>query len=313
MAYRTIVFMWTLGMIWGMSIQSTWAKEYQVVVVRARILPTQQDRSCWDGCAPWQAKPLQAAAQTLRSKKGERAWQNTYKTLRKHSGLRMPDPWVHIRFSNGQSLRTPVKKDTLVPEWGATTRVDLRKHDALEVTVWDQDLQHHDRIGYFPLHRISDRIVQKGGEWTIRFQRVYALTLLFVPVQSPTRGLFVPGLYELTIIRAKILPLSEEKKSWDIWKGRPDPFVHIQIGTRSIQTPTERNTLSPHWRFSKRVYINGHEPLSFTIWDRDIRQNDRIGKCHYPLIAQIPLDKKGVFRSRCQRASLLVLQLKKIR
>lgn len=291
------------------------AGDYRVVISSARLLPTKQDRSCWDLCPFWVQKQLAASARPL---KGSSAtWASvaaSKQAIRLWKGMKLPDPYVTLSFSNGQKVRSKRLSDTLQPKWGDTFQVALKGNETVSIKVWDHDrFRKHELIGHAPSQRIPAHILKKGGQWTLRFQQVYELTLFFVKVRSATRLLFSPGLYEVTVEAASIQGHKANHKAWDIWKGLPDPFVRLQIGRFRLQTTTERNTLSPRWLCTKRMYLNGHERLRLEVWDRDIRAHDLIGVCQFRTVAQVRRNKQGVFRVRCQGARWVMVQLKKIR
>lgn len=292
------------------------AATFQVIVVSAKVLPTKANRNCWDLCTPWQRRVLFGLSRGLRVHKGKNAWAATMTSAQaalQLQGSTMPDPYVTLRFQNGQVLRSRVLHNTVNPQWGTTVQVDLSKGATVLAEVWDKDtLNRDDKIGSSGMLRVPAHILKRGGAWVVRFGRVHQMTLLFARTKAPpTAVLFPPGLYDVTVHSARLATTKSKGVPWDLWKGKPDPFLRLRMGLHAFETPTESNTYRPFWHFTRRVYLNGTERVSMVVWDRDIYEHDKVGSCRFRTVAQMPFDAKGVVRLRCQLAHSVVLSIRK--
>jgi hypothetical protein len=102
------------------------AATFQVIVVSAKVLPTKANRNCWDLCTPWQRRELFGLSRGLRVHKGKNAWAATMTSAQaalQLQGSTMPDPYVTLRFQNGQVLRSRVLHNTVNPQWGRRYRL----------------------------------------------------------------------------------------------------------------------------------------------------------------------------------------------
>lgn len=286
------------------------AKLFRVVVSGARLLPVKTSGNCWDICQSKTARKLVKLAKQLRSVNSFAAKGVTSKfaaVTRKGGsllkGARMPDPFVRVRFAKGQTLKTHAVKNTISPMWGTSEQVSLKPYDKISIQIWDKDLRSHDLIGEMPARRIPARYFKRGGTWRVRFHQVYELTMLFIPLKSPSISKFQPGTYRITLHGADIMPQKLSKQYWDPFRGKPDPYMALQIGNRKIKTPALRNTLAPRWNYSFKMFLNGGERFFYSVYDKDLSKDDLIGNCTYQQVSHLLLRYSKYYRRQCQRVS----------
>ncbi|TNE49732.1 MAG: hypothetical protein EP343_10700 [Deltaproteobacteria bacterium] len=301
MRYNTLA---TMGMV--LSLVLGWnsadaATDFRIVVVGAKLLPTKTGNRCWDPCMPSARTALSSLTKQLAVLSTGDAWSLT--TNRQSSllkGSKMPDPYLVIKFSNGKRIKTGVAKNTLSPQWGTTERVSLDKGDTVSFLMRDKDLNKDDTIGTKPNVSIPAHLLKKGGTWKLRFHKVYELELLLVKLKTKILRRFVPGLYRVTIRQAEIAKTKPSGSSWDVFRGRPDPFVILTLGKHRIVTPHKKNTHKPIWNYSKDVYLNGDERFEFLVFDRDLSSHDLIGSCFFNQLRFAPLFQRKHFRWNCK-------------
>ncbi len=286
--------------------------EYRVVVVSAHILPSKADGGCWDFCLGGRSQ-RERQTQLLQKTPLDR-WQSV---LRKHNilgGSRLPDAYALLRFSNGLVIRTHKIQDSLMPEWGTTESIALSRSVRLTVSVWDGDLRRDDLIGQREDMPIPTHILEQGGTWQMRVGRVHALTLLFVPNPSATRrrGLRA-GLYEVTLRSADIPAYNSDGKPWDMMNGKPDPYIHLRIGSHEFKTPILRNTLRPQWNATTRLYLTGREPLGLRILDHDGPTEEIVGFCSFSSLEHLPFVRRALLTLRCDRVRQLKIHFRRLR
>jgi len=283
------------------------AKRFRVVVVSARIIPVKANGNCWDLCSRRTARKLKIMAKQLESvgsfephavsaafaaaTRGQHVYMK---------GARMPDPYAVVRFSNGQKIQTHVAKNTILPKWGTSEQVSLQPKDTISVQVWDKDLRLHDKMGEFSARKIPIKYLTQGGTWRVRFQQVYELTLMFVPLKPRAIRKFQPGHYRVIVHGADISPKKSKGRYWDAFRGNPDPYVVLWIGNRKVKTPVVRNTLTPRWNYTFKMFLNGTERFLYHVYDQDFRKDDRIGSCTYQQVSHLVLRYSKHYRRQCQ-------------
>ncbi len=89
------------------------------------------------------------------------------------------------------------------------------------------------------------------------------------------------GRYLLTIVEARIAPKKSRFFRWDGGIGKmalPDPFVVLEIAGERLTTKVVQNDLNPRWNASRLFVLKGDERVYLSVYDKDLRSNDLIGK-----------------------------------
>ena len=172
------------------------AKAYRLVVVGAQILPTKANGDCWDPCLPNTKERMMQLAMRLMGRLSMASSSNLValvgteiarfsakETLNAYS---LPDPFVVLKLSNGQTIKTHHVRNTIEPQWGTTERVFLKGEESIQIYVWDKDLKHHDPIGYttaeIPFCQLHSR---RNATWTLRlFGCVLSFWLQVLPKKN---------------------------------------------------------------------------------------------------------------------------------
>jgi len=89
------------------------------------------------------------------------------------------------------------------------------------------------------------------------------------------------GRYLITVVEARIAPKKSRFARWDTGFGKmtlPDPFVVIEIAGERLTTKVVQNDLNPRWNASRLFVLKGDERVYLSVYDKDLRSNDLIGK-----------------------------------
>ncbi|MCB9642748.1 MAG: hypothetical protein H6728_06690 [Myxococcales bacterium] len=291
--------------------QDAHAKDFRVVVVGAKILPTKDNGACWDFC--FRGRKKYGALTQLLERSPLGSWKSLLNKRGVNGATALPDAYAIVRFSNGLTIRTHKIQNSLVPEWGSTEYIALRKGMRVDVEVWDADLRKDDLIGQRKDIPLPEKLLQQGGTWTIRVGRALEFSLFFVRDQRnvPRRGLRA-GLYEITV-RSALIDAHNNGKPWDIMNGKPDPYVLLKIGTKDLKTPVLRDTLTPQWHATYKIYLTGRESLSVSIFDHDGPTEQLLGECSFSSIEHLPLLRRVLLKLQCDHVKDLKIHFRRIR
>ncbi|MCK6512106.1 hypothetical protein L6R29_19405 [Myxococcota bacterium] len=89
------------------------------------------------------------------------------------------------------------------------------------------------------------------------------------------------GRYLITVVEARIAPKKSRFARWDTGFGKmtlPDPFVVMEIAGERLTTKVVQNDLNPRWNASRLFVLKGNERVYLSVYDKDLRSNDLIGK-----------------------------------
>jgi hypothetical protein len=320
------------------------AKQFRLVVVGARLSPLKASGQCWDWCRGGSQRKLRHLQKAVKRYARMGAKKLRRMALKKGmtkvaqlatgmadptgislvlalanggfkqyaKGTKMPDAFVTIKLSTGQVIKTHRVKNTIVPQWGTTETVQLDSQTHIQFYVWDKDLREDDPIGRKVVTSVPKRLLAKGGTWRLHFGGVYELELLLIPVLK-TSSNFQPGYYNVTVLSATVARRKRNGRPWDAFRGRPDPVASIQIGRYRIRTSVEKNSFSPSWNKTVRMYLTGNEDLRYLIYDKDFSRSDRIGSCLVRPIKKLRFERNMIFRARCQQIREINIRFSKIR
>ncbi|XP_066982964.1 multiple C2 and transmembrane domain-containing protein isoform X24 [Macrobrachium rosenbergii] len=67
--------------------------------------------------------------------------------------------------------------------------------------------------------------------------------------------------------------------------GTSDPYVKFRLGNEKYKSKVELHTLTPRWleQFDLHLFEDQSQMLEITVWDKDLRKDDFIGKCSIDL------------------------------
>lgn len=299
-----------------------WAntQNFRVVLLDARILPVKANGNCWDVCSRRVARELKGIADRLGQVQSfepdavKAAFAAATRQPNAYlQGSRMPDPYAVVTFRHRQELRSQPVNDTLFPQWGASEQVVLSDSETVTLSVWDKDsLKSDDLIGQIGPIAIPQKYLKQGGIWRLRFQQVFELRILFVPLPTKAVNKFQPGLYRILVHGAVIAPRKPDGRNWDAFRGLPDPYAILTVGKHKFQTPVIPNTLTPQWAFFTQVYLVGTERFMYAVYDKDINRDDLIGSCTYQQISHLILRYQKHYRHQCQSVQSIRISFERI-
>ena len=63
-------------------------------------------------------------------------------------------------------------------------------------------------------------------------------------------------------------------------KGLSDPYCRFRLGNEKYKTKACKETLNPQWKeqFDLKIYPDSPMMLEVTVWDRDIRKDEFMGR-----------------------------------
>jgi|GEM_PF-3227754 len=313
--HSSIFWLLIIGLFISIPTQAT-AKNYRIVVIGAKLFPTKQNRSCWDPCTKLSKRSLYNVSSKLAKLSGKTGWSIAMASkgaLKAAKGLKLPDPYVTVKFGNGQVIKTKTADNTLLPVWGTTKEFPINKSDSIEIFVRDKDLRNDDSVGFYSTPKLPSYILKKGGLWTLRFHRVYELKILFTIIKKTWSKPFTAGRYKVTITRGTAFSTKLNGKPWDVFRGKPDPYVKLRIGKNTITTHREKNTLRPTWNTSRIFQLTGSEIVHIEIFDRDYKRHDLMGTCTFNSLHVLPLRNGDIFREKCGQFKELRITFKKLK
>lgn len=320
------------------------SRYYNVTILGARIKASKPGNRCWDGtCRGKTAKKMSSFDKEVQDMAIKHTVQQLFriakaKGLTGLSGLdpsglsiailgatagyksymqsaKMPDPYAEIHVGSAHTIRTHEIKDTLTPDWGTEMRVPLYPGQSIRIHVKDKDLMRDDPIGYrhirVPAHILARAHRKGSAHWTIKgLPNMHRLDLLIRPVKR-TATRIRPGRYRVTMVRASISGRKSNGRSWDAFRGRPDPFARVQIGRYQLSTHVMKNNYGPIWNQSQFMTLTGKESMIIRIYDKDISRHDRIGFCRFSLSRQ-RLGSDGALLFRCEQATSIVIRFERL-
>jgi hypothetical protein len=292
--------------------------KYRLAILSAQIYPTKENNTCWDPCLGTTQKTMLELSNRL-SKASDSEWKQIVSSADAQKllqGFNLPDPYVAIRIDPKTYLRTSVQKNTIEPQWSYVRDVNLTLGQSIRIYVWDKDAVNDERM-MMETVTIPDNYLREGGIWRLRFGQIRQLLLSIRPIAKPTttsqpttRSSFISGTYQIIIREASIAPTKENGASWDVMKGKPDPYAIVHIGQHRIQTGVIKDSFKPSWNYPQILKLDGTEDLRIEIWDQDMGQDDLIGKCEYPPLQRNQQIQNNIFRSSCQQAHDFQIEFK---
>lgn len=117
-------------------------------------------------------------------------------------------------------------------------------------------------------------------------------TILAAAAVVACAGLASAGELKLYLQSAEIKEQKSTGEDWDVFAGKPDPFVEASVlgdkkaVKRSGKTGTEKNTHKPSWDESVVTVEVGDEIL-LKLWDEDLAQHDLIGEYRFTVKAEM--------------------------
>ncbi len=288
---------------------------YRITVESAKIFPSKKENNCWDPCFGKSKKAFVQLSKELASDLGA-GWRNVMhprpRVLTDQSS-KMPDVFAVFKIGNQPVFRTPVAKNTLTPRWGMFYDKVIHANDTLRIYVWDKDTLNSDLIGYYAASHIPAKYLAKGGVWKLQFQRVFELKITISPIRKKVGKKLVPGRYRVTLVSAVIDQHKSTGKSWDFFKGRPDPYAVIRLGPHQMETHRKKDTLYPAWNHSRIISLQGDEVLKVQVLDKDLaKKDDMIGSCTIGALNKLKLQDGVLLRTPCGQVKELVIKFDRI-
>lgn len=277
---------------------------FRITIHKANIWPVRSSSHCWDMCFTRSSKLPPRGLETFDSY----FIHPLFKDLSK--GYHAPDPWIELKIGSS-TWKTRVVGNTLKPKWSQSFIVRGRTSESVSIRVLDKDSWGSEVIGHWK-HQGLPKAWKKGGRFILRqVDQVERLEMQVEPlrrVEPPRNHLRsvrnVPPhvrFVKITVVKAKIWPLTSKRKCWDTctsWKvpllpprglsqkgvyekdpgfrmlsqGRtaPDPRVKIKLGAYDMYiTPTKTNTVEPKWNASHIFRLRGNQPMTVTVSDDD--------------------------------------------
>jgi len=84
---------------------------------------------------------------------------------------------------------------------------------------------------------------------------------------------------QITVGSAQIEDTKPNGKSWDAFKGLPDPFFKVFVnGNLQFSASVKKNTCTPEWNETFTINYNDGDEIVLEVFDEDGVSNDLIGR-----------------------------------
>ncbi|XP_020625848.1 multiple C2 and transmembrane domain-containing protein 1-like isoform X1 [Orbicella faveolata] len=96
--------------------------------------------------------------------------------------------------------------------------------------------------------------------------------------KEPGKGQLWDGIVSIILVEGKkMIPMDDS--------GLSDPYCRFRLGNEKYKTKACKETLSPQWKeqFDLKIFPDSPMMLEVTVWDRDIRKDEFMGRCQIDL------------------------------